>query len=240
MDDSTTKRCTRCGVDKPLVEFPPAKGYKHGVNSRCRACVREYQRAYEKTPNRREYQRQFDKGEKRKAQKLQRWHERYDTDPAFREKQRQRTKDRYHSNDEYREGMIALQQERYAVPEIRHRILKRAHERSKSGHYREYDRQRRNLPHRRALHNVFVKRRQRRKKGATGSHTLQEWNALCERYGHICLACGQRLPLTEDHIVPLVKGGTDDISNIQPLCRPCNSRKGTQTTDYRPTQEVGE
>jgi 5-methylcytosine-specific restriction endonuclease McrA len=33
--------------------------------------------------------------------------------------------------------------------------------------------------------------------------------------------------------VPLLSGGTDDITNIQPLCAKCNSRKGIAHTDYR-------
>jgi 5-methylcytosine-specific restriction endonuclease McrA len=58
---------------------------------------------------------------------------------------------------------------------------------------------------------------------------------LCAHYGNRCLACGRDdVKLTADHIVPLARGGSDDISNIQPLCARCNSKKGTKTMDHRP------
>lgn len=68
-------------------------------------------------------------------------------------------------------------------------------------------------------------RRYAREKGAVGSHTLQEWEDLKNSYNNCCASCGNMVKLTKDHIIPLSKGGSDYIENIQPLCKNCNSRK---------------
>lgn len=72
-----------------------------------------------------------------------------------------------------------------------------------------------------------------RKKGALGTYTTTEWLALCATYNNRCLCCGREGNLTADHIVPLSKGGTNTIDNLQPLCKPCNSSKWNRTIDYR-------
>lgn len=71
-----------------------------------------------------------------------------------------------------------------------------------------------------------------------GSFTLNEWDDLCKKYDYRCLRCGEKKPLTKDHIVPIDKFGKNTIDNIQPLCMPCNSKKGTKTIDYRPKDVV--
>lgn len=51
---------------------------------------------------------------------------------------------------------------------------------------------------------------------------------LLERNNYRCQSCGkatQEGELTVDHIIPLANGGSNDISNLQTLCRSCNSRK---------------
>lgn len=80
----------------------------------------------------------------------------------------------------------------------------------------------------------YDQRRAARKAAAEGDFTSNQWIQLCQEYGHRCLCCGKQTKLTVDHIVPLLKGGSNDISNLQPLCKPCNSRKGDKVIDYRP------
>lgn len=83
---------------------------------------------------------------------------------------------------------------------------------------------------------LFLNNRRRvRKLGNGGSHTLKEWENMKEFYSFTCPCCFRNEPeivLSRDHIIPLLHGGTDNIDNIQPLCRSCNSKKSTQIIKY--------
>lgn len=54
-------------------------------------------------------------------------------------------------------------------------------------------------------------------------------NAVFERDAFRCLHCNAAHDLTLDHIVPWSVGGSDEIGNLQTLCRSCNARKGART-----------
>jgi hypothetical protein len=83
-------------------------------------------------------------------------------------------------------------------------------------------------------------RRRTRKSAAGGSYTPAEWKALVTHFGNKCLCCGRNdVKLTADHVIPVVKGGTSSIDNIQPLCLKCNQSKGGKTIDYRPGKGLG-
>ena len=84
---------------------------------------------------------------------------------------------------------------------------------------------------------VYQHRRRAMKLTNGGSYTTAEWRSLKEKYEFRCLCCHKTEPeikLTVDHVVPLTRGGANNISNIQPLCRQCNLSKHTRTIDYRP------
>lgn len=81
---------------------------------------------------------------------------------------------------------------------------------------------------RRAYMLEAARKRRVLKAGAEGHHSRQDWRELKKAYNYTCAFCHKREPeikLTEDHIIPLSKGGSDFIENIQPLCRSCNSGK---------------
>lgn len=75
-----------------------------------------------------------------------------------------------------------------------------------------------------------------KRKKAPGKWTGRQWTALLNHYGHQCMRCSSAEDLTADHVVPIAKGGSNTIDNIQCLCRSCNSKKHLNTVDHRPDQ----
>ena len=71
------------------------------------------------------------------------------------------------------------------------------------------------------------KRRAARNNAPINNLTAAQWLSIKEHYGFCCVYCSKKQRrLTQDHIVPLSKGGGHTYSNVVPACRSCNSKKG--------------
>ena len=126
-------------------------------------------------------------------------------------------------------------------PELAYARYKRWIEKNKEWE-KAYRKKRSKLPEERAKRRAYLKRSgksveyaQRRRaqiREAEGSYTAEEWEDLCAKYDYRCLACGAD-EVTVDHIVPLSKGGSNMIDNLQPLCMSCNCSKQDRVVDYR-------
>lgn len=56
--------------------------------------------------------------------------------------------------------------------------------------------------------------------------TAKEWNNILTTFLHCCAYCGRSdVRLTQDHVLPLSKGGAHSRFNVAPACQPCNSKK---------------
>ena len=71
--------------------------------------------------------------------------------------------------------------------------------------------------------------------------TQYERITVYQKYNGKCALCGRYLKydascMTLDHIIPLSKGGTNDIENLQLSCKRCNLLK----SDYMPFEFVRE
>ena len=65
--------------------------------------------------------------------------------------------------------------------------------------------------------------------------------AFCKEPMYKCKCCKQWFPksqITIDHRIPVRKGGTHDVWNLQPMCRDCNLHKSKNNTGWETFQTL--
>jgi 5-methylcytosine-specific restriction endonuclease McrA len=208
MDIVPHKTCRRCGKTQPLTDFYREVRSKDGRTSYCASCTLDRVHIY----------RQTNPGARPKGGPSRN----SDHDPVrAMTMNREHTTARYHA---YHEMNKERRRQRYKE---RAYIVGQANARYRRAH--------------RALYRAIQHRRRARERGNGGSFSGQEWMNLKAAYRFQCLCCGQSEPhitLTIDHVLPLINGGKNDILNIQPLCGPCNFRKGRRHIDYRTNAQI--
>lgn len=208
------KKCNKCKSILPLSEFRLTP--KGGYTSPCKSCQREYRQQnrdrFRELENTRRKNLSLDQREARRR----RWREKPET---------QAKEDVYNKN--YRRRDYVKDKNKARNIEYRSHPENQEKARQKTIAWRKANQEK-------ARHQAKIKAY--RKKGAEGSHTLDQWLTLLS-YFDCCPKCREDRILTRDHIIPLTAGGTNYIDNIQPLCRSCNSKKlNTTIIDYRPRE----
>ncbi len=111
----------------------------------------------------------------------------------------------------------------------------------KSPERRAYQRAYKRSPKGRAYYRALSHKYNSRVRANGGSWTSEQFEALCRHFNNRCVCCGRKGKMTADHVIPVAVSQTlmlplgflNDIDNIQPLLKECNSRKKTKTIDYR-------
>lgn len=245
------KVCSRCGVEKPIDQFHKRAASHDGLAASCKAC----NRTPEAIAKQREAARRYNQTEKGKQKNREKAHRNFHDNPKTREYLIGYEKRRRKSDPEFAEKSRAYR--RVFTREWREKNPEKVKESDKKQHhkisntpelrakYTKYERERRHERQKNdpAFHEHLMDlakrgyhKRRARLAGNGGSYTRSEWRRLCDYYEHRCVCCGGKFQsLTVDHVIPLSKGGTNYIQNIQPLCRSCNSRKHDKDIDYRPS-----
>lgn len=227
--DTPVKTCSKCGETKPLTEFPPNRATKSGIAAACKVCDRKRHAIYREN-NRdkintqaaefRERNRDWERErsrlyrvanpEKRK-ESCRRWRQNHTQEDSEYHKQyrvenrltiRQKGREYYHSN---------IEKER-----LRGKIYRRNN---------------------RVKENTKTRNYRARKRNAEGNHTVEETRDLFQRQKGKCYYCHKKLinPFTKegkgeiahlDHVIPLKRGGRNDIGNLVWACGFCNDSKG--------------
>ncbi len=210
------KRCASCQKRLPKSAFGVDRNRSDGLHPYCRECKNRKARGdYAASEEIREHKKQYRVG----------WY------ATHREEQNVRTrawqKDRWENDPEYRERERARTREydKTRRPEVRAKWRKETGNAQRRGRYKNDPEFRKRID--------SINRQREHARRAPGSFTQGQWTKLCSLAKGKCLACRKRVKLTVDHIVPVSKGGTSEITNIQPLCEHCNKSKGTKSKDYR-------
>lgn len=196
-----TKRCNRCKENLPLADFCSNSRRKDGLNYQCRKCAKT-SRVYRDS-----YRAKARAWKENNADRVKEVYQIWALKNAEAERIRWAEYRAIHREESRRYAS----QRRVLFPDkVRETVVK-------------YNR---NNPE--ALRTRWRNRRSR-KRQAEGSHSAGEIISLAEKQKQRCANPSCKVSIRKsfhaDHIVPLVLGGSNWISNIQLLCPPCNLKK---------------
>lgn len=224
-----SKTCSKCNNTFPATTeyFSKNKSCLYGLNSICKSCIKEYRKNY--------YQKNADKlkADSKKyvsenADAVKQYRKKYyqDNKEQLSEKNRQWNLENKEKMDSYRRKWKEKNSDsdkRY-YENNKEKLLKRNAKYRSENHelMRFYKRKWKVINREKIYHNEKI----RRSNKTEGYYTIAQWDDARKYFDFKCAYCGNyHENLTQDHFIPLSKGGTYTDDNIIPICAKCNSSK---------------
>lgn len=199
------KTCLRCGEKKNKSEFHKDSNCKDGLKPYCKKCRQKETKKYR---------------EKNKSvilEKKKEWYKNTKIKSNKRTQEALTNKVKVCTECKIEKSMLSFRQR--ANGGFYSKCKECENEKNK-----EY---RKNNPEIIRYNRVVTEQRRRKKaKELKRTFTASEWKNCKSFFNNSCAYCGRKMNnLTQDHFIPLSKGGDYTKYNIVPSCRNCNSKK---------------
>lgn len=218
------KTCTKCNRELTIDKFGKHKGTKDNLNCRCKECCNKQSNTFrEENP------------EKSKEIK-----KKYTDNNVEKTKERKKI---YHKNNVVKDTERVIKWRR-ENPE-----KSKAYSSSYNKKYHEENREHENEYRRNLYLENFEKESERHKKYNAkhlvefrkynqnrraiklllpSTFTTEQWEDCKQYFNNECCYCGKTLPLEQEHLIPVTKGGAYSLENIVCACKSCNTSKGNK------------
>lgn len=230
MSDSLEKVCSTCKISQPFINFHKNKSRSDGYEYICKICSKARAKKYVEANKEQLVLRHAEYYSKNKEQ--------IDLRQAEYTKNNKERRAEYYKNNKERfasKAIVYRANNRECIA-LRKAEYQKKHKEQISLQMAEYYRKNkerislRQVEYRKLNPDIFLafshKRRANKKKGG-GSYTPGQISIQDKRQKNKCYYCNKKMGIkrTIEHIIPLSRGGSNDMSNIVLACSHCNLTK---------------
>jgi len=196
------KICTRCGLKLNPNDFNKNISSKDGLRSECKQCGRLWNE--DNSDKKRKYR---DANKEYIAKQSKKYR---DENPLLAKERKKKF---------YEDNKIEInKQHKEYYERTKDRFLE---------HRRAYDKK--YSSENKDKKNISTQKRRAKIDQLPYTLTSNEWNQTKSHFNNCCCYCGEELPLTKDHFIPIGNSGGYTKENIVPACSKCNSSKGEKS-----------
>jgi 5-methylcytosine-specific restriction endonuclease McrA len=207
--DTLLKRCCHCKVFLPISDFQKNSTTRDGFQFRCRNCQNAATRAYYATHKEETHQRV-------KTYRAKNPDKVYEWGRQYRE-----------SHREWYRTYQRLWRRKWRSDPKNAELDRERSRKFRPGYYKTHV----------AQYSHYSRMRRAQKLSAGGSYSVSDIRKMYANQKGKCYWCSKKLngQYHIDHVIPLSRGGSNDISNIVISCPPCNFEKN----DRLPSEWIG-